>query len=287
MQEFLDLMEREVQIRGFSPNTNRPYLAAVRDFLKHYDGVPAEQISLDQIHQYQLHLIQERRVATSTYNVHIAALRFFYNTVLKKDWLIREIPFRKTGRKLPVVLCPQEVARLLEVIGNLKHRALLTTMYAAGLRVGEATHLEVPDIDSRRMTVRVLQGKGRKDRYVMLSERLLDLLRRHWKVYRPKKWLFPSRSGGGPLNRSTVSRILQKATQKARILKPITTHTLRHSFATHLLENGANIRVIQQLLGHRSLRTTEVYLHVAKTFLEDTQSPLDALPQKDQPVPVR
>ncbi len=282
MGKFRDLMERELQIRGFSPNTNRVYLSAVRDFVEHHNRPPG-QISLDEIHQYQLHLIQRRQVAISTYNVHVSGLRFFYNVVLKKDWLIRDIPYRKTGRRLPVVLSPQEVSRLLDAIDNLKHRALLTSMYATGLRVGEATQLVVSDIDSRRMTIRVRQGKGRKDRYVMLSPRLLDLLRQYWKVYHPKTWLFPSGRSGGPYDRATVSRILGKAKKQVGLSKAITTHTLRHSFATHLLENGANIRVIQRLLGHRSLRSSEVYLHVAKTYLEDTPSPLDALPEKNEP----
>lgn len=284
MKELLELMERELEIRGFSPNTNRSYLSTVRDFLKHYEGFGIDEITLEQIHLYQLHLIRVRKVSASTYNLRVCALRFFYNSALKKDWLIRDIPYRKIGRKLPVVLSPQEVSRLLDAVSNLKHRALLTAMYAGGLRVGEATRLKVADIDSRRMTIRVEQGKGRKDRYVMLSPRLLKILRQYWQLRRPKELLFPSRSGGGPLDRATVCRILHKAQNKAAITKPITTHTLRHSFATHLLERGANVRVIQRLLGHRSLRTTEVYLHIAKTYLEDTKSPFDTLPQEKKPV---
>jgi site-specific recombinase XerD len=286
MGAYLDLMERELHIRGFSVNTIRVYLTAVRRFLEHHP-CHAEDITLEHIHQYQLHLIRIRKVAVSTYNVHVAALRFFYNTALKKDWLIRDIPYRKTSRTLPVVLSPREVSRLLESVHHLKHRALLTTMYAAGLRLGEASRLQITDIDSQRMTLRVRQGKGRKDRYVMLSPRLLRLLRQYYKAFRPQDWLFPSGTTGTPYSRATVCRTLHKAKRKALITKAITTHTLRHSFATHLLESGANIRVIQKLLGHRSLRTTEVYLHVATTYLEDTPSPLDALEQHEEALAAR
>jgi site-specific recombinase XerD len=203
-----------------------------------------------------------------------------------RDWKVEErIPYPKIGRKLPCVLSPEEVAAVLDAVGNLtngsrhKHRAILTTMYAAGLRIGEALNLCTSDIDSARMVIRVRQGKGGKDRYVMLSPTLLETLRDYWRRERPRgQLLFPGKDPDTPLCANTIWNVLHRASRIAGIHKPVSPHTLRHSFATHLLESGTNLPIIQRLLGHRSLRTTALYIHVAANYLEGTRSPLDALP---------
>jgi integrase/recombinase XerD len=205
-------------------------------------------------------------------------LRFFYRVTLKKDWDIRHIPHQKPGRKLPEILSPEEVAALLNALSNIKHRAILMTMYAGGLRVSEITRLRVSDIDSRRMMIRLEQSKRRKDRYVMLSPYLLAVLREYWKAVRPQTVLFPSAKTGGPLSTDAVNEAFHKAKKRAGITKRITPRSLRHAFATHLLESGVNLRVIQLLLGHRSVRTTEIYTHVARNYVQGTPSPLDQLP---------
>lgn len=227
--------------------------------------------------------LRDRKVSWSSFNQVVAALRFFYGVTLEKEWDIRRIPYHKTGRKLPVVLGQEEMRRLFDAVKNPKHRAILMTAYASGLRVSEVVHLRVSDIDSQRMTIRVAQGKGRRDRYVMLSEKLLIVLREYWKLKRPRHWLFPGMDVQQPLNRATVHKVFIKARRNAGILEPITVHGLRHSFATHLLESGVNIRKIQLLLGHRSLRSTQVYTHVAKDDLNRTISPFDLLPESTEP----
>ena len=239
---------------------------------------PPDELTLDDIHTYQLHLTRDQKVCWASFNQSVCAIRFFYGVTLNKDWEIQRIPYQKTGRKLPVVLSCEEVTKLFQAVENLKHRTMLMTAYAAGLRVSEVTHLHVSDIDGQRMTLRVEQGKGRQDRYVMLSHRLLVVLREYWGTYRTKHWLFEGQIPQQPLSRSAVQKVFKKAKLKAGITKTVSVHSLRHSFATHLLENGINIRKIQLLLGHRSLRSTQIYTHVARDYLEDTPSPLDILP---------
>jgi site-specific recombinase XerD len=273
---FHDLMDRELRIRGFAENTRKSYLLAMRCYVRHFMR-PPDQLTAEEVKQYQLHLTKERRVSWSTFNVQVCALRFFYRDVLKADWDVEEIPYQKTGKKLPQILSRDEVAALFAAVTNFKHRAILMTIYAAGLRSSEVVRLRLGDIDSKRMMIRVDQGKGRKDRYAMLSSRLLRTLREYWLRERPAPWLFPGRDPFRPLARESLERVFARARLKARIIKHVTPHTLRHSFATHLLERGVNIRVIQRLLGHRSLRSTEVYTHVAETYIRDTLSPLDDL----------
>lgn len=276
MGKFHDLMDREIRIRGFSENTRLLYLRSMRCFVRHF-RLPPDQLGAEHVKQYQLHLAEERRVASATLNVYVAAIRFFYHHVLVVDWRVEDIPYQRKRRRLPVVLAREEVAALLAAVPNVKHLAILMTLYAAGLRVSEAVHLRVPDVDGRRMVIRIDQGKGNKDRYVMLSERLLHTLRRYWLESRPETWLFPGQDLTRPLSRDAVGRFLARAVDRAGIQRRVTPHTLRHCFATHLLEAGVNIRVIQRLLGHRSLRSTEVYTHVATNYVRDTRSPLDGL----------
>src|SRR5262249_43476798 len=212
-----------------------------------------------------------------TFNQIVCALRFFYQTTLGLPSIVQQIPFPKQERKLPVILSPSEVRAVLEAKTNLKHRAILTTLYAAGLRVSEVANIQVTDIDSTRNLIRFQQGKGRKDRMVMLSPHLLTLLREYWKAYRPAHWLFPGRKPDQPITRKMIFVICQKAGEQAGLTKVVSPHVLRHAFATHLLEAGTDLRKIQLLMGHRSLKTTSVYLHVSTLALRSTASPLDLL----------
>jgi site-specific recombinase XerD len=226
-----------------------------------------------------VHLTKARKLAPSSVSIATSALRFLYKVTLKRDWTPDDIPRPKKVFKLPVVLSPEEVAHFLACVDSLKQRTILTTAYAAGLRVSEVTHLKVQDVDSQRMMLRVDQGKGRRDRYVMLSPRLLEVLRSYWKVGRPKTWLFPGDIPGLPISTGAVELACQKAHRAAGIAKPITPHSLRHAFATHLLETGTDVRRIQLLLGHRSLATTSRYLKIATSTVCATTSPLDLLPE--------
>lgn len=231
--------------------------------------------------RYQVHLV-ERKVSWSLFNQAVCAIRFLYAVTLKGSVSVEAIPYARRPRVLPVVLSAEEVARFLESLRSPKHRAILMTAYAAGLRVSEITHLRLGDIDSQRGVIRVAQGKGRKDRYVMLSPRLLELLREYWRQRRPKgPYLFPGESPDRPITRSAVAIACQKAARDSGLGKRITPHTLRHSFATHLLEAGTSAIAIQMLLGHRSLRSTVGYLHVSRP-MSSISSPLDllALPAK-------
>jgi len=276
MGKFQDLMDRELRIRGMAENTRESYLQKMRCFVRYFMQAP-DQLTAEDVKQYQLFLTKERRVTWSTFNVHVCAIRFFYRHVLRVEWDVEHIPYQRTGRRLPVVLSGEEVIALLHAATNLKHRAILMTLYAAGLRASEAVHLRLEDIDSKRRMIRVDQGKGRKDRYVMLSEALLETLRCYWREKRPAPWLFPGQDPSRPLTRESVEKLFARAKEKAGIRKRVSPHSLRHSFATHLLERGVNIRVIQRLLGHRSLRSTEIYTHVAESYVRDTKSPLDDL----------
>jgi site-specific recombinase XerD len=275
MGKFQDLMDRELRIRGLAESTRQSYLEKMRCFVRHFMR-PPDELTVEDVKQYQLFLTKERRVSWSTFNVHVCAIRF-YRHVLPVTWEVDHIPYQKTGRRLPVVLSSEEVVALLDAATDLKHRAILMALYSGGLRASEAMHLRLEDIDSKRMMIRVAQGKGRKDRYVMLSEKLLATLRQYWSECRPDPWLFPGQDPSRPLTRESIAKLFARARHKAGIGKHVYPHTLRHSFATHLLERGVNIRVIQRLLGHRSLRSTEIYTHVAESYVRDTKSPLDDL----------
>jgi site-specific recombinase XerD len=269
-------MKQEMEIRGLSNLTQINYLGCVRQYVKYFMKAP-DELSLDDIHTYQLYLIRERHCADSTFNQHVAALKFLYGVTLKRDWKIELIPYHKRSKRLPVVLSQEEVVRMYKAIRNIKHKTILLTLYSTGVRASELAHLKVTDIDSKRMLVRIDQGKNRKDRYVTLSEKLLVALRQYWVSERPRTWLFPGYDKNVPLTRHTVLKVILDAKQKAGIQKPATTHTLRHSYATHMLEDGVDIRKIQIMLGHRSLRSTAQYLHVATNCLSETKNPLDSL----------
>lgn len=268
-------MIEDMQVRNLSPHTQRAYIEQVSRFARYFVKSPA-MLGPEEIQTYQIHLADDRKLAPSSIQIAIAALRFLYRVTLKKDWAFTEvIPSPKAAAKLPVVLSPDEVRRFLCCLDSVKHRAILTTCYGAGLRVSEAVCLKTTDIDSRRMVIRVAQGKGQKDRYVMLSPKLLDTLRSYWREAPPKDWLFPGNLPGQPITRFAVACACEKARRHAGIAKPVTPHSLRHAFAVHLLETGTDVRTIQLLLGHRNLTTTARYLRIAASTVCATRSPLD------------
>ena len=277
-----DQMKRDLELKNYSPKTRSCYLAAVKGFALHFHR-SLEQLSDQEIREYLHYLIQEKKASQSLISQAYSALRFLYETTLKRDWNGFRIPRAKMGRRLPVVLSLQEIQAILLATRNLKHRALLMTIYSAGLRVSEVVHLKVSDIDSQRMVIRVQQGKGGKDRYTLLAKRTLEVLRDYWRAYRPEEWLFPGQPAKGSLSVSTVQKIFEKVLDQAGIKKHATVHTLRHSFATHLLEAGTDLYHIQRLLGHTTPKTTAIYLHLSRKDLGGVSSPLDHLDGTGKP----
>jgi len=277
------VFEQTLAARGRTAKTRQCYLGALRRFDRFVGEIPLDKVVPEHLVAYQRHLAAQE-VSWSTFNINTCALRFFYRDHLGyRDWDYTCIPFQKRGRKLPEVLASEEVPALFEAAPNGKYRAVFMTGYGCGLRLGEILALRPSDIDSKRMVIRVEQGKGRKDRYVMLPQRLLEQLRACWRTYRPQEFLFEGEVPGKPLSRSAVQKAFKRARRTAGIHKRVSVRSLRHAFATHMLEDGANIRVIQALLGHRSLVTTQLYTHLAKTYLTDTQSPLDRIGKEDKP----
>jgi integrase/recombinase XerD len=275
-------MIEDMQLRNFAPRTIIVYVNCVVRFARHFGRSP-ELLGPDDVRVYLLHMIEQRRQSWAYYNLNLQALRFLYNVTLGRPEVLAHLPCPKRLKRLPVVLSPEEVTRFFAAVVRLNHRALLITAYAAGLRVSEVATLRVEDIDSQRMVLRVRQGKGRKDRYVMLSPKLLELLRAYWKVARPKTWLFPGRNPDGPISAQAVMKACRQARRASGLQKHVTVHALRHSFATHLLEAGTNLRTIQVLLGHDSPRTTAIYTHVSPDALRTTSSPLDRLDLRLRP----
>jgi integrase/recombinase XerD len=272
-------MIEDMQVRNLSPLTQAAYVHHVSLFARHFGKSP-DLLGPEEIRSYLVYLTNEKKLAPNTILIAVAALRFLYKVTLHSDWTVDQIiPAPKKPLKLPVVLSPEEVLQFLSCVQSIKHRTILTICYAAGLRISEAIGLKVADIDSERMVIRVEQGKGQKDRYVMLSPKLLRILRSWWPVEKPKEWLFPGNGVDRHIEVHAVQLACQEAHRRCRILKPITPHSLRHSFAAHLLESGTDVRTIQLLLGHRSLATTARYLRVATTKVCSTTSPLDLLPR--------
>ena len=271
-------MVEDMQIRNLSPETQISYIGHVARFAKHFHQSP-EQLGREDIRTYQLHLINDRKLAPTSIAGAVAALRFLYGVTLRRDWAVDAIVPPKRPTTLPVVLSPEEVVHFLNCVGDRQHRTILTSCYAAGLRLAEALHLKIVDIDSHRMMVHVANGKGQRDRYVMLSPILLQHLREWWRESRPASWLFPGQRPGQPLDKAAVQWACRLARLRSRIAKPITPHSLRHAFAVHLLESGADLRTIQLLLGHRRLETTAGYLRLATTRVCAATSPLDLLPR--------
>lgn len=274
MGEYQEAMRAEMQLRGFAPRTQRSYTGWMIRLIRQA-RVPADRISEQQARAYLCEL-SGRGLSASTINQAISAVRFFFQNVLRRSWDL-EVHYQRAPQRVPVTLTPEEVSRLLSAVPELRDRTAMEIAYATGLRLGEVLQLRLVDIDSARMILRVEQGKGKKDRNVMLGPALLETLRAYWKRYKPDVWLFPGKDARRPLNATVIQRAFKSARHQARITKDVSFHTLRHSFATQLLESGVNVRTIQALLGHRSLGTTQRYTHVAGDYLKHTRSPLDSL----------
>ena len=269
-------MLEDLRIRNYSPATVRCYIRSVADFAKHFN-TPPDQLGAEEIRSYQLFLLNKKRVKQSTYIQVICALRFFYQNTLHRRIDIDRLPLPRYEKKLPVILSKSEVKALLEAPRNLKHRAMFAAMYGAGLRVSEVANLKVSDLDRERHAIWVRGGKGHKDRQVMLAEPLRAVLAAYWRRKRPTEWLFPGTEPDCPITTGSIFKACVAAASKAGITKPIHPHSLRHAFATHLLDEGVNLLVIQKLLGHAHLKTTARYLHLSETALRSTKSPLETM----------
>jgi len=274
----------DMKLRNLAPSTQRLYIGYVARFARHFGQCPSE-LGGEDAREFFQHLIEVKKASWTVYNQTVCALRFLYRVTLDRDEMIRRLPFPRQEKKLPTVLSEEEVTRFFQAVTHPRDRVILLTIYAAGLRVSEALHLKPGDIDSDRMLIHVRQGKGNRDRMVMLSPKLLEELRLYVRWARPHHWLFPGMDPIRPLHTRTLQRRCQLTAEQAGITKRVTPHTFRHSFATHLLDAGTDLRVIQTLLGHRSLTTTAVYTHVSTRRLQATVSPLDRLPDLDPPVP--
>lgn len=276
MGEMRRRMEKELKLRGLSPKTCQIYLQAIYNFVQHHRR-PAEQMGVEEARTYVLHLIEDKKLSRSSVIQAVCALRFFYCKVLRLSFDLDHLPYQKRKKVLPRTLSEKEIAALLDAEANLKHKAILMTLYSGGLRLQEALQLRPADIDSGGMRIRIRAGKGGKERYVMLASTLLITLRDYYKSYRPEKWLFYGQTKEDPMHPRSVQRMIGKTAEVAGIRQRVTAHVLRHSFATHLLDRGTNLRYIQELLGHSSIKTTMIYLHVSRRTLTEVVSPLDWL----------
>jgi site-specific recombinase XerD len=269
-------METDLRLAGYSPSTQKIYLLYARLFAKHHRRSPVEMGEAE-IRAYLLHMVEDKKISRETYRQIRAALIFLYTVTLKRQPEVEHLPVRRKKVKLPVVLSGTEVAALLRAVRRAHYRAIVMAQYAGGLRISEACRLRTEDIDSKRMVIHVRAGKGGRDRYTVLSERFLRYLREYWRQHRPIEWLFPGKTLTGHACPETVRKVFRTAVAAARISKTITPHVLRHCFATHLLESGVDIAVVQALLGHGSLRATEVYTHISVEHIGRVKSPLDLL----------
>jgi len=276
-------MTEDMTVRNLSPATQQSYISAVSKFSRFFGRSP-DHLTLEDVRTFQVHLVA-KGISWPGLNQIVCALRFFYGVTLRRDEIPERIAYARQPRKLPEVLSAGEVVRFLEAVPSLRTRVALTTAYAAGLRASEAVSLKVANIDSGRMVIRVQQGKGGKDRYVMLSAQLLGILRTYWRLARPKNWLFPGRDPANPIEVNVLHAACRSACAASGLAKRVTVHTLRHSFATHLLESGTDIRIIQVLLGHSNLSSTARYTHVSSGLIRQTDSPLDRLTIEVVPPP--
>lgn len=275
----INALDEQLKLKGYSFKTRKLYKGHINRFVS-FINKSISTIEAQEIRKYILFLLDEGQVSHTYANQAISALKFLFNDILQKNSMIESLPRLKKEKKLPEVLSFQEVTRILEALKNEKHRTILFLIYSAGLRVGEVVKLTTQDIDSQRMLIHVVQGKGRKDRYTVLSEIALEQLRKYYKLYKPEKWLFPGQNPKEYLTVRTVERIFENACTAAKITKKVSVHSLRHSFATHLLEGGIDLRYIQELLGHESSKTTEIYTHVTEKSISKIQSPLDKILKK-------
>jgi len=280
MTQLREKMLEELERRNYAHRTAKTYLRIVRDFAQHFHQ-PPDKLGPEQIRQYQAFLFQTKKLSSASVSQYVFALRFLFIKTLRRHFLTEHIPFPKSPRRLPVVLSPEEVTRLIDAAGNLYHRTLLMTLYSTAVRRSELCRLQVRDIDSQRMIIRIHQGKGRRDRDVPLSPKLLETLRLYWHWRKPKTYLFPGTIGGQradvPITANMVWLACRQAARQAGIPKPLSPHSLRHSCATHLLDAGADLRTIQVLLGHSRLEHTLIYLHLSHRHLQAVPNPLDSL----------
>jgi integrase/recombinase XerD len=279
MSELREKMKMDMELRGYSPRTIVGYIRQVSNFSKFYNKSP-KYLGEKEIRDYLHYCIMEKKLSEVTVNFINASLKFFYTKTLNRYWNINKIARIKVPKKLPSILSPEEVKSIFDVTENLKHKAILMTVYSAGLRVSEVCNLKITDIDSKNMQILIRQGKGKKDRYSLLSEVNLKILREYWIRYHPTEYLFSGNGRTDAITPRTVQRILEKSVKKTGITKHASVHTLRHCFATHLLENGTDICYIQRLLGHSNITTTTIYLHLRRMDLLNIKSPLDTLLDK-------
>lgn len=276
MSELREKMKMDMELRGYSPKTIKNYINHVSSFAKFYNKSP-DLLEENEIRDYLHYCIMEKKLSEGTVNYINASLKFFYTKTLNRYWNMDKIARVKEPRKLPAVLSPEEVKSIFDVTENLKHKAILMTVYSAGLRVSEVCNLKITDIDSKNMQILIRQGKGKKDRYSLLSKANLEILREYWKRYQPKEYLFSGRYRTDAITPRSVQKMLEQSLEKTKITKNVTVHTLRHSFATHLLDAGTDICYIQRLLGHTRITTTTIYLHLRRIDLLNIKSPLDIL----------
>jgi len=267
-------MQADLQLIGITPKTQNVYLREVSN-LANYFNKPPEQLGENEIREYLLYLLKERKLSQGTFRFYVAGLKFFYKTTLKRQEVVAHIRYPKQKKTLPIVLDMSEVEALFTVTENIKHKAILMITYSSGLRISEASRLKITDIDSKRMMVRVEQGKRSTDRYTILSQTALECLRQYWREHRPKQWLFEGTKEDTHITVSSITQVFHKAKKRAGITKPASVHSLRHAFATHLIEAGTSLHHVQLLLGHRSPTTTTVYLHVSQLNIAQVTSPLD------------
>jgi len=271
-------MLEELQRRNYSKTTVNAYLKMVESFARHFHRSP-DQLGPEEIRAYQVYLLTERKMGARTVGHHTAALRFFFCKTLKRNYPVEEVPYPKAGRKLPIILTQEEAVRLIDSASNLFHRAMLMTLYSTGMRRAELCHLKVEDIDSTRMIVHIRHGKRNRDRDVPLSPKLLETLREYWRWMQPKTYLFPGTKNGWRVDKPITPKVLweacREAAQAAGITKDVRPHLLRHSFATHLIENGADLPTVQLLLGHSDLKATSIYLHLSERHLKAAGTPID------------
>jgi len=274
------IMLEELQRRNYALTTIEYYIRAVEDFAKHY-GKPPDRLNREHLREYQAYLLRERKLEPRTVKLHVSALRFFFVKTLKRSYLLDDIPYPKVPRRLPIILSVEEVGRLIDAARNLLDRTLLMVLYSTGMRNRELRNLQVKDIDSKAMLIHIQHGKGGRDRYVPLCPKLLETLREYWRWMKPKTWLFPGTIDGWradkPITPKVVWDACQSAAERAGLEKRVSAHLLRHSYATHLLEAGADLRTIQLLLGHVELKHTVIYLHLSRRHLQAVANPLDTM----------
>ena len=281
MPGLFEVFRRELGIRNYSYKTIKAYRSHLRSFVRHFSPRHPRDLTDEDIRSYMLYLVEEEGISAGSLNQVLNAIRFLYVELYRRPMVLGDIRRPKRVKKLPTVLSQDEVQRVLRVVKNLKHRCLLMVTYSGGLRVGEAVHLKVEDIDGRRKMIHVVFAKGQKERYTLLGDATLEELRKYWKESRPTKWLFPGKRECGYMSVQSAENIFKVAASRAGIVKRVSIHALRHSFATHFLEAGVDIRYIQELLGHASAKTTEIYTHVSRGAIQKIVNPIDRLFPKE------